>query len=101
MKRLYLILAILGLVVPYYFFVSFLLAHGLNLGLLVEQLFANEISTFFAVVLIITALVFLLFSYTESRRLGIRHWGVYLVSTLVVGPSFAVPLFLYARESKV
>jgi hypothetical protein len=33
MRRLYLVLAIIGLVVPYYFFLSFLLAHGLDLPL--------------------------------------------------------------------
>ena len=99
MKRLYLLLAILGLILPYYFFVSFLVAYGLDLPLLFDQLFANDISTFFAIDLVITAIVFLVFSYRESRRAGMGHWWAYLVSTLVIGPSFALPLFLYFRES--
>jgi hypothetical protein len=30
MKKLYLLLAVIGFVLPYYFFVSFLIANGLN-----------------------------------------------------------------------
>ena len=42
MKKLYLSLTIVGLVLPYYFFVLFLAANGLNLQLLFGQLFANN-----------------------------------------------------------
>jgi hypothetical protein len=45
-KKLYLLLAGLGLIGPYYFLVQFVAAHGVNVPLLVEQLFANSNSTF-------------------------------------------------------
>ncbi len=61
MKLLYLILAMAGFILPYYFFISFLAANGLNLSLLIEQLFATPISAFFAVDLLITAVVFWVF----------------------------------------
>lgn len=98
-KILYLLLAIAGFALPYCFFVSFLVRNGLDLVLLVNQLFANDISTFFAVDLLITAIVFLAFMYRESQRHGMKNWWVYIVATLLVGPSFAFPLFLYFRES--
>lgn len=101
MKRLYLVLAALGWIVPYYFFLSFLLENGLDLPLLMDQLFANDISTFFAVDLVITALVSLAFSYRESQSLGMKHWWGYLVATLAVGPSFALPFFLYNRQGRL
>ncbi len=101
MRRLYLLLAIMGFVLPYYFFIAFLLENGLDLGLIVSQLFENRISVFFAVDLIISAVVFLVFSYVESNRLGIRNWWVFLISTLMIGPSFALPLFLYFRHALV
>lgn len=102
MKRwVYLVLAGIGLVFPYYFLLSFLVENGLNLELLLAQLFANDISTFFAVDLIITAVAFWVFLYWEARRMEMRHWWVYVVFTLFIGPSFAFPLFLYAREGKV
>lgn len=98
MRRLYFILAMLGLVFPYYFFARFLFSNGLDIKLLFQQLFDNDISTFFAVDLIITALVFLLFSYQEARRLRMSNWWFYLAGTLLVGPSFSLPMFLHARE---
>ena len=101
MKLLYLILAIVGLVLPYYFFVGFLAANGLNLSLLIQQLFSTPISTFFAVDLFITAIVFWVFLYREARRLQMNRWWVYLAVTLLVGPSFAFPLFLYVRETRL
>jgi hypothetical protein len=101
MKRLYLGLAVAGLVLPYYFFISFLAANGLNLPLLIQQLFATPISTFFTVDLLITAVVFWGFLYQETRRLQMERAWVYVVATLLVGPSFAFPLFLYFREAQL
>ena len=101
MRKLYLILAVLGFVLPYYFFVSFLIENGLDLGLLLNQLFANDISTFFAVDLIITAIVFLAFAIREAGKYQMRNGWLYIVATLAVGPSFAFPLFLYFREERI
>ena len=97
MRNIYLLLAILGFGLPYFFFSRFLTENGLNLPLFVEQLFANDIATFFVVDLIITAVVLLLYTYREAKRLQMPHWWVYGLSTLLVGPSFAFPLFLYFR----
>jgi hypothetical protein len=89
MKRLFLVLAALGWVVPYYFFLSLLLENGLNLALLVDQLFASDISTFFAVDLVITALAFLVFFYRESPRQGMKRW--WFCSYLGGGAIFCLP----------
>ena len=100
MDKFYLALAVVGLVVTYYFFISFLLENGLNVGLLLAQLFATNISTFFAVDVVITAVTVILFAYQETRRLSMSNWWVYALATLLVGPSFALPLFLYARHGR-
>lgn len=100
-KTLYLILAIIGFAVPYYFFVSFLLAHGFDARLFVRQLFASPISTLFAADLLISSVVFAVFMGRESARLSMKRAWLYLVALCLVGLSFALPLFLYARESRV
>lgn len=101
MRKLYLLLAVIGFFLPYYFFVSFLIVNGLNPQLLLSQLFANNISSFFAVDLIISAIVFWVFLYRESQRCQMENWWVYIVATLIIGPSFALPLFLCFRESRI
>jgi hypothetical protein len=101
MKRLYLALSVFGLAVPYYFFLSFLIENGPDLSLLFKQLFANNISIFFSIDLIITAIVFVVFVTREAPRYRMANWWVYVVATLLVGPSFALPLFLHFREGQM
>jgi len=100
-KHFYLVLAIVGLAVPYYFFISFLMAHGLDGRAFVQQLFGTQISTFFAADLLISCVVFVRYMFREAARHSIRNSWVYLVALVAVGLSFALPLFLYARESKI
>ena len=100
-KSIYVVLALIGLLVPYYFFFNFLRADGLNIPLLLDQLFANNISTFFAVDLILSVIVFWIHMIAEANRLQMKNWWLYIVATLTVGLSFALPLFLYFRERKL
>ncbi len=100
MKQVYLTLAVIGWVVPYYFLAQFVAAQGFNLSLLVQQLLANSISTFFAVDLLITAIVFWVWSYREARKLGIKRWWLVVAATLTIGPSFALPAFLFVRSKR-
>jgi len=91
----------MGLLVPYYFLFNFLGANGLNIPLLVGQLFANNISAFFAVDLIISVIVFWFYMVAEANKLQMKNWWLYLLASLAVGLSFALPLFLYFRERKL
>ena len=100
-KNLYLLFAVLGLYAPYYFLFKFLSASGFNIPLLIEQLFANHISTFFAVDLIVSILVFWVWMITEVNRLQMKNWWLYILASLTVGLSFALPLFLYFRDRKL
>ena len=100
-KNVFLVLALIGLVVPYWFFFRFLSANGLNVALLIQQLFANDISTFFAVDLAISILVFWIYLFSEAFRIQMKNSWIYLLASLLVGLSFALPLFLYFRERKL
>lgn len=53
---------------------------------------------FFVQDVIITALVSWVYYFSEARRLGIGDLWVYVLCTLIVGVSLALPLFLYAHE---
>jgi len=100
-KTIYLTLAFIGLLVPYYFLFEFLGANGLDIPLLIQQLFANNISTFFAVDLVISIIVFWIYMIAEANKLEMENWWLYLLASLTVGLSFALPLFLYFRELKL
>jgi hypothetical protein len=98
LKHLYLVLAIIGLIVPYYFLIMFLAAHGLDARAFLQQLFGTQISTFFAVDLLLSSVVFVIYLRHEARRYSVDHGWLYLIALLTVGLSFALPLFLYVRE---
>jgi hypothetical protein len=99
-RNLYLSLCVLGLVLPYSQFLPFLQEHGLDLRLIVQQLFANRISSFFGLDVIVSSVVLLIFMRVEGRRLGMRRLWLPLVALLTVGVSLALPLFLYLREAR-
>ena len=97
-RRVYLILCILGIAVPYTQFAPFVRQHGLDLRLLFEQAFATRASAFFALDVIVSAIALWLFVAIEGRRLGMRRRWVPLLAILTVGVSLGLPLFLYMRE---
>jgi hypothetical protein len=101
LQTTYLILCILGTVLPYSQFVPFVLKHGLNLQLFFEQLFVNRISSFFAMDLIVSSLVLWIFVFWEGSRLGMKNLWVYIASNLLVGVSLGLPLFLLMRQRKL
>ena len=97
-RHFYLVCCLLGLVLPYAQFVPWLLEHGLNVALLVHELFGNRISAFFAMDVIVSAIVLIWFIQSEGKRLRVRLLWLPTVGTLLVGVSFGFPLFLFLRQ---
>ena len=101
LQTTYLILCILGTVLPYSQFVPFLIENGLDLKLFFEQLFINRISSFSFMDLIVSSLVLWVFVFWEGSRLGMKNLWVYIPSNLLVGVSLGLPLFLLMRQRKL
>ena len=97
-KTAYLVLAGAGTVIPYSQFLPWVAQHGLNLRLLVQELFANRISAFFGLDVVISALAVLVFAFAERSRLK-RLWWTPVAAVLGVGVSLGLPLLLYLREN--
>ena len=100
-KYLYLFLCVLGTGLPFSKLLPFLAEHGFNISLMIEQLFANQISAFFGLDVIVSSMVFWVFVLTEGRRQQMKHLWIFLVCNLAVGLSFGLPLFLYMREIRI
>ena len=101
LKHLYLAIAIVGTIVPYYFFIGFLMEHGLNLNLMLDQMFVNGISSFFSWDVIISTFAVVTLVISEGKKLEMKHRWLYIIFNLSVGVSLALPAFLYARELKI
>jgi hypothetical protein len=101
LKTIYLVLCFFGLLLPYSQFVPWLATNGLDLRLMWQQLFINQVSGFFAFDVLLSSLVLILFMHTEGGRLGVRSRWLPLLALLTVGVSLALPLFLYLRELRI
>jgi len=96
----YFILCIVGTSLPCSQLVPFLREHGLNLQMMIQQLFENRISSFFGIDVVVTTFVLWLFVYIEGTRLRMRRLWIYVICSLLVGVSLGLPLFLLMRQSK-
>jgi hypothetical protein len=100
-KGLYLALCVIGTVLPYAQLMPFLRAHGLDFPLFVAQLFANPVSGFFGLDVIVSSVVLWVLVLGEGRRIGVRPLWAPLVANLLVGVSLGLPLYLYLRARRL
>ena len=68
MRTFYLVAAILGAVLPYVFFLSFFAAEGLALPTFIGALFANGAAGGFSADVLISILVFWIWSYADAAK---------------------------------
>jgi hypothetical protein len=101
LKTLYLVLCVVGVVLPYWQFLPWVAANGLHLPLFFQQLFSNRIGGFFGMDVLVSSVVLVVFMRAESAKLKIRGRGWPVLALLTVGVSLALPLFLYLRELKL
>ena len=67
-KYAYLVLFVIGTVVPYLSFVPWVMDHGFDISRMVEELFANRISAFFGLDVVVSAIVLWVFIAFEGQR---------------------------------
>lgn len=99
-KTLYLTLAVLGAVVPYSQLVPWLRQHGLDMPLLMAELFSTRIGAFFGLDVIVSAIVLFVFVLHDGTRRGVKALWLPIVATLLIGVSCGLPLYLYLREAR-
>ena len=96
MKNVYLVLAIVGAAVPYYFFIQHFGAAGYALPDFLAAVFATPAASGFAADLLITSLVFWIYMFAASDA-GPKPW-LFIALNVLIGLSCALPAYLYTRE---
>jgi hypothetical protein len=100
-KYVYLALFIIGTIVPLLSFVPWVIDHGFDISLMIEELFVNRISAFFGLDVIVSSIVFWVFVNWEGPRVGVTWMWLPIVASLLVGVSSGLPLFLFLRELRL
>jgi hypothetical protein len=73
---------------------AFVFAHGLDMRLIVRELFANRVSASFAADVILSSVAFWKFVAIEGRRAAMRRLWIPVAANVVAGLSLGLPLFL-------
>ena len=73
LRHFYLLFAVIGLVLPYSQLIPWIAEHhALNMSIFLRDLFANRISAFFGMDVVVSAIVLISFIQTEGKRLAMR-----------------------------
>lgn len=94
LKTAYLIIAILGALVPVTFFANFAAEEGINLVSFIGALFVNGAAGGFTADLLISSFVFWIYMFS-NRSAGPKP-GVFIALNLCIGLSCALPAYLWA-----
>jgi hypothetical protein len=103
MKKIYLILTIIGTILPNVFVVSesitsgnyLLYAHPIDTF---NGMFASNISSAFITDLLFVVFLFLIWSYKEAKLHHMKNIYLIWIYTFAFGIAGGLPLFLYFRE---
>lgn len=94
MKQTYLVMTIIGGVLPYVFFIEYFFSEGVDITAFIAALFVNGAASGFTVDLLVTSSVFWMYLIST----GVPKPWLYIVVNLTIGLSCAVPLYLYLSE---
>lgn len=101
LRHFYLLMAFVGGLVPFNSFLSFLVSYGPDTDEFGEQMFASPVSAFFSWDVLLASVVLIVFIVVEGRRRRMRYLWMYILFSLFVGISLALPAFLYGRQLKL
>ncbi|WP_313575166.1 DUF2834 domain-containing protein [Brevundimonas sp.] len=97
-RHFYLAMAVVGAIVPWLFFGSFFFDNGPDAPLFLRSLFANGAAGGFSADVLISIVVFLVWSWRDASRNHVNRWWLVLPASCLVGLSLSLPLYLYLRE---
>ena len=103
LKWVYLLLAILGAVLPTLANIEFARSYGasFDIKLFIELANNNPASQSLSRDLLVGSSAVLLWIISESKRLEMKNLWIVILTTFTIAFAFSAPLFLYLRELRI
>ena len=103
MKKIYLFLSLVGFIAPSILvaiesFESGNILLYTNPIATIEGMFSNRISTIFMIDLLFTVMVFLIWTYIDGKKVGVKNIGFVWILTMLLGLAGGFPFYLYLKE---
>ena len=100
MKKILLIMCILGVILPYYHLINFLILNNGSMDGFWSELFSSHPVSMISMDLTVAATTFLIFLIYKKQKDQIKIVK-YILSMFLVGFSLALPLYLYDNYEKI
>ena len=102
-RVIYLLLAIIGLVMTWYYNLQFIEQSGgsFDISDFVAAGSTNAASQSLSWDLAVACMAGLVWIFFESKRLGLRYFWIYIILAFSIAFAFAFPLFLFIRQGKL
>ena len=103
LKWIYLLLAILGAILPTLSNIEFIRSYGpsFDIQLFIELANDNPASQSLSRDLFIGSIAVFIWIISESKRLKMKNLWVVVLTTFTIAFAFSAPLFLYLRELRI
>ncbi|MFA7350449.1 MAG: DUF2834 domain-containing protein [Methylotenera sp.] len=99
MNKIYLVAAVIGAIVPFFFFFQFIQLNGVNLPDFISALFVNGAAGGFSADLLLSSFVFWVFMFQQRKMSNAPKPWLFIALNLGIGLSCALPAYLYAIEA--
>lgn len=101
-QAIFLTLTVVGLIATWYHLVPYVIVQGgFSVGQFIADINANRAAAAVTNDIMVVVVMFLFWSFVEARRLGMKHWWVYLLLTFTIALAVSFPLFMYMREREL
>ena len=100
MKKILLIMCVLGVILPYYHLINFLILNNGSMDGFWSELFSSHPVSMISMDLSVAATTFLIFLIYKKQKDKINITK-YIFSMFLVGFSLALPLYLYDNYNKI
>jgi hypothetical protein len=98
----YCFLSVVGLIATWYYNIQYFIgSDSIELIPYLQSATVNPATTAITIDIYLSALVFSIWAFLESKRVGIKWPMVYVLLCFAIGLAFAFPLFLAFRERAI
>ena len=99
MKKILILMCVLGVILPYYHLINFLIINNGSMDGFWSEIFSSHPVSMISMDLTVAATTFLIFLIYKKQKDQIKI-AKYILSMFIVGFSLALPLYLYDNYEK-